>query len=82
MRSWHHHQPHAPKIANDKENRIGRVIVELTKYCVGVEILVIPAKLIVAVRNWRIEICIIDEWWTRPEQFRSKSEVSRAELSE
>ena len=53
-----------------------------SKDCVGVEIQVIQAERMVAVRNWRIEIFINIGWWTRSEQFRSKSEVSTGELSE
>ena len=54
----------------------------MTKDCVGVDIQVIQADRMVAVRNWRIEIFFNDGWWTRSEQFRSKSEVSTGELSE
>ena len=36
----------------------------------------------VDVWNWRIEMFINDRWWTRSEQFRSKSEISTRELSE
>ena len=53
-----------------------------SKDCVGVEIQETQAERMVAVRNWRIEIFISDGWWTRSEQFRSKSEVSTGELSE
>ena len=51
--------------ANEKESRIKRFKVELTKYCIGVEIQVIQAERTVAVRNWGIEICINDGCWTR-----------------
>ena len=61
---------------------LNRPDVSESKDCVGVEIQVIQAERMVAVRNWRIEMFINDGWWTRSEQFRSKSEVSTGELSE